>query len=187
MPKKRSNSPSANYEVGYGRPPKQYEFKPGQIANPEGINRKPVRSPDFKASLERELKKPMKIQKGKQTLTVTQAAAGIGELVSQFAKGDHRARRDLVLLCEKLGVDLTNRAALQGALEDALSAEDEALLADFVKRYGGQYPIRTDAVSGLPAKDQNLLSPSADDPKLLMARRENSTSPANEPIKGDVR
>ena len=66
---------------------------------------------------------------------------------------------------------------LEGALEDALSAEDEALLADFVKRHGGQYPVRADAVPGLPAKDQNLLSPPADDRKLLMARPENSTSP----------
>jgi hypothetical protein len=175
MPKQRSNSPSTNYEVGYGRPPKQYKFKPGQIANPEGINRKPVRSPDFKASLERELKKSVKIQKGKQTLTVTQAAAGIGELVGQFAKGEHRARRDLVLLCEKLGVDLTNRETLQGALEDALSAEDEALLADFVQRHGGQYPARADAVPSLSAEDENLLTSPTEDTKLLSAPSDVST------------
>lgn len=49
MPKRRSNSASANYEIGYGRPPKRYRFKPGQIANPEGINRKRARSPNFVA------------------------------------------------------------------------------------------------------------------------------------------
>jgi hypothetical protein len=145
MAKKRSNSASGSYNVGYRRPPPQYQFKPGRSGNPTGINQKEagLMAPDLKVSLERELKKSIKIQKGKQTLTVTQAAAGIGELVGQFAKGEHRARRDLILLCEKLGIDLTNREALQGALEDALSTEDEALLADFVKRHGGQYPVQT--------------------------------------------
>ena len=167
MPKKRRNSKSVTYQVGYRRPPKQYQFKPGQIANPEGINRKTPRSPDFKASLERELRKPISIQRGKRTVVVTQEVAGIGELVRQFAKGDHRARRDLVLLCDKYGVDL-NRNALRGALEDALCAEDEALLAEFVKRHGGQYPLQVDAVPTNP-NDAKLLTSPNKDAKLLGA------------------
>jgi hypothetical protein len=39
MPKKRSNSASGNYEIGYRRPPKRYQFKRGRTANPAGINR----------------------------------------------------------------------------------------------------------------------------------------------------
>jgi hypothetical protein len=173
MAKKSSNaapgSSPESYNVGYRRPPPQYQFKPGRSGNPTGINQKTARSmaSDLKVSLEHELKKSVKIQKGKQTLTVTQAAAGIGALVGQFAKGEHRARRDLVLICEKLGVDLTNRETLQGALEDALSAEDEALLADFVQRHGGQYPARADAVPSLSAEDENLLSRPIDDANLL--------------------
>jgi hypothetical protein len=176
MPKKRKTSASGSYEVGYGRPPKQYQFERGRAANPRGINKKtaPSTAPNFRARLEDELKKPIKIQKGKQKLTVTQEAAGIGELVRQFAKGEHRALRNLILLFDKLGIDLTNREALQGAIEDALSAEDEAILADFVKRHGGQYPPGADAVRSLPAEDANLLNPPTDDPKLLTARPENS-------------
>src|SRR6516162_1404419 len=112
MPKKRSSSGSGKYEVGYRRPAKQYQFKPGQIGNPEGINRKTPRSPDFKASLERELRKPISIQRGKRKVVVTQDLAGIGELVRQFANGDHRARRDLIVLCEKVGVQLIDHDAL---------------------------------------------------------------------------
>jgi len=177
MPKKCSNSASGKYEIGYRRPPKKYQFKPGQIANPEGINRKTSRSTglDFKVALERELRKPIRIQRGKRKLVVTQQAAGIGELVRQFAKGDHRARRDLVVLCEKYGLDLTSRNALQGALEDALSVEDEALLADFVRRHGGQYPIRAGALTSVPAKDETLLGPPIEGSKLLTAPSENST------------
>ena len=82
MAKKSSNaapgSSPESYNVGYRRPPSQYQFKPGRSGNPTGINQKRARSmaSDLKVSLEHELKKSVKIQKGKQTLTVTQAAAG---------------------------------------------------------------------------------------------------------------
>jgi hypothetical protein len=189
MPNKRSKPPTKRYDVGYRRPPKQFQFKKGQIGNPEGINRKASASivPDLRAILECALNAKVTLRRGERDKIVSKAAAGIEQLVDQFANGERNARRDLILLCEKVGVDLTNRKALEGVLEDALSAEDEALLADFVRRHGGQYPVRGDAVPSLPAKDQDLLSPPADDPKLLTARRENLAGPANEPIKGDVR
>jgi hypothetical protein len=177
MPRQRSNSPTKHYDVGYRRPPTQYQFKKGQIGNPDGINSKASASPDLKVILERELNAKVRLRRGASEKMISKGAAGIKRLVDQFEKGDPRARRDLILLCEKVGVPLTNREALEGALEAALSAEDEALLADFVRRHGGQYPAHADAVLGLPAKDQNLLGPPADDPKLLTARPENSTSP----------
>ena len=178
MPKQRSKPATKPYDVGYSRPPKQFQFKEGQIGNPEGINRKASASIalDLKALLERALNEKIKLGRGECDQIVTKAKAGVERLVDQFANGDARARRDLILLCEKLGVDLTNRKALEGALEDALSGEDEALLADFVRRHGGQYPVRGDEVPSLPAKDQNLLSPPADGTKLLAARPENSTT-----------
>jgi hypothetical protein len=174
MPKKRSKLGS--YKVGYKRPPDQYKFKPGQIPNPTGINRK---SPDFKASLERELTKPVRIKHGKQTLVVTQEAAGTSEMVRQFVKGDARARRDLFQLCEKYGINLSNRNALEGALQEVLSAEDQALLADFVRRHGGEYPVRVDAVANLPNNDETLLSPPTDGSKLLTGPSENPTELQN--------
>jgi Family of unknown function (DUF5681) len=176
MPRQRSNSPTKHYDVGYRRPPTQYQFKKGQIGNPEGVNRKASASPDLKVILERELNAKVRLRRG-EAEKISKGAAGIKRLVDQFEKGDPRARRDLILLCEKLGVPLTNRKALEGALEAALSAEDEALLADFVRRHGGQYPVRADVVPGLQTKEENLLGPPADDPKLLTARPENSTSP----------
>jgi len=171
MPKQRS-SQSANYEVGYRRPPKQHQFKAGHIANPEGINRKPARSPDFKASLERELAKPIRVKQGKRTLTITQEAAGTSVLVRQYVKGDPRARRDLIHLCDKYGINLSTRDALQGALEDALSAEDEALLADFVRRHGGHYPVDADASTGGPSKDETATAASENSTALPNQQQE---------------
>jgi hypothetical protein len=176
MPKKHLNAAPGSYEVGYRRPPPQYQFKPGSIANPAGINQHtaPSIARDMKLALERELNKPITIRQGKRSMTVRQSIAGISKLVRQFVDGNPRARRDLLLLCEKLGVELINRDALQGALQDVLSAEDEVLLADFVRRHDGKYPVSADPVHSLSSNDENLLGSPANDPKLLTAQPENS-------------
>ena len=71
---------------------------------------------------------------------ITKAAAGIEHLVDQFAKGDRHARRDLIALAEKLGIDLVagQGDALEQTVAAALSANDEALLADYVQRHALQ-------------------------------------------------
>jgi hypothetical protein len=78
----------------------------------------------------------------------------------------------LILLCEKLGVEFIDRNALKGALEEALSAEDEALLAEFVKRHGGKYPLQADAFLTNPTNTKLLTSPNKD-AKLLGTSSEN--------------
>jgi hypothetical protein len=175
MPEKRPRSAAGNYKIGYRRPPTQYQFQRGRTANPEGINQHTSRSiaRDIKLALERELNKQVKVRDGKRSITVRQTIAGIGKLVSQFVEGNPRARRDLILLCEKLGVELINRDALQGALDEALSAEDEALLAESVKRHGGQYPLQADVVCTDSNDAKRLASPNKD-AKLLSASSENS-------------
>ena len=147
-------------------------IRKGREGNPEGTRKSP-KAPNLRTDLQRALNQT--IRSGGQQKTVSKAAAGIERLVDQWAKGDRHARRDLILLCDKLGIDLTDREALEAALEDALSAEDEALLTDFVRRHGGQYPIRADAAPSLPATDH--LDSAAGDPKLLSAPVESSTSP----------
>jgi hypothetical protein len=95
------------YKVGPGRPPKEHQFKPGQSGNPKGAKRKPKpMAPDLKAALERALHEPIKLKQGERKRTMTMAEAGIKQLVAQFVKGNHQARRDLIELCGKLGIDL---------------------------------------------------------------------------------
>ncbi len=179
---KKKIQEKTQYMVGYRRPPKKFQFRKGQSGNPSGKRKRGSPAPDLKAELEHALNKEVTFRSGKQQKTFTKGAAGIEQLVDQFAKGDRNARRDLMLLSEKLGVDLTNREALQSAIEDAVSAENEALLADFVKRHGGQYPPRADTVRSLPAKDATLLSPPNKAAKLLAAPPDNSTeSPIVQP------
>src|SRR6266566_2183121 len=102
--RKRSNPPLSlktdpsdqDYRVGPGRPPKEYQFKPGQSGNPKGAKRKPKSvAPDLKAALEQALSKPIKLKQGEKERIVSMAVAGIEQLVVQFAKGNPHAWRDL--------------------------------------------------------------------------------------------
>ena len=167
-----ANAQIQSYVVGYRKPPMNHQFRKGESGNPSGRRDRPV-APNLKAHLQGALNQTVTIRRGRHQRTYTKGAAGIEQLVDQWAKGDRNARRDLMLLCDKFGVDLTNRETLQSAVEEALSAEDEALLADFVKRHGGQYPPGADTVPGLPATDVNLLSSPTEAAKLLAPPSEN--------------
>jgi hypothetical protein len=139
------------YRVGPGRPPKEYQFKPGQSGNPKGARRKPRSiAPDLKALFERALSAKVTLRQGEQEKIITKAAAGIEQLVNQFAKGDRYARRDLLALAARLGVDLVAEqgAALEQSVATALSANDEALLDDYVRRQAAQPARRGEIDAG---------------------------------------
>jgi hypothetical protein len=87
---------------------------------------------------------------------MTKAAAGIAQLVTQFSNGDRYARRDLIALADKLGVDLT--AGQVGAIGDAvatlMSANDEAIIADFLRRHGVE--LKLAEANGHSISNQNF-------------------------------
>ena len=147
--RKRSDAPLSlkpdpsdqEYRVGPGRPPKEYQFKPGQSGNPKGARRKPRSvAPDLKALFERALGGKVTLRQGDREKIITKGAAGIEQLVNQFAKGDRHARRDLFALAARFGVDLVagQGEGLEQTVAAALSANDEALLADYVRRHAVQ-------------------------------------------------
>jgi Family of unknown function (DUF5681) len=142
------------YKVGPGRPPKEYQFKPGQSGNPKGAKRKPKpMAPDLKLALERALNKTIKLKQGEKERMVTMAAAGIEQLVAQYVKGDRHARRDLITLAEKLGVDLL--AGPQQAVEEALAANHEAILLAYVQRQYDKMAVPTPVFAPPELLDDN--------------------------------
>lgn len=151
------------YIIGYRKPPKKHRFRKGQSGNPSG-KRRNLSAPDLRAQLQSALNKGVTVGSGKSQKVITKGAAGIEQLVDQFAKGDRNARRDLILLCEKLKLDLTNREALEGALDDVLTTQDVAILDYYVRRHGGEYPVRTgnpedaNGSSAQPAFDVSLIT-----------------------------
>lgn len=142
----KSSLPNEEYRVGPGRPPRDFQFKPGQSGNPKGAKRKESLAPDLKVILERALKEQTRLQHGEKEVIITKAEAGIRKLVNGFAEGDRHARRDLILLADKLGVDLTAGQPIDGALAAAFRATDEAIIADFLRRHGVELQNRGNGV-----------------------------------------
>jgi len=120
------------YKVGPGFPPKEHQFKRGKSGNPQGRKPKsPTMDLDLKVALKRALDKKVQLKQGERERAVTMAVAGIEQLVAQYAKGDRYARRDMVALADKLGVDLV---AAQTNGEETIAASHQAILDDFLFR-----------------------------------------------------
>jgi hypothetical protein len=133
-----TNSPPSHveYRVGPGHPPKQYQFKKGQSGNPLGakLTQRSI-VPDLKALLQRALNEKMPKRQGEKMLT--KAAAGMRHLVDQFARGDRNARRDLVQIAEKLGIDLMagEHNTIQQSVAAALTQTDQEIVDEFIQDY----------------------------------------------------
>jgi Family of unknown function (DUF5681) len=102
-------TPSAEeeYRVGPGRPPREFQYKPGVSGNPKGAKAKSKLLRDLRVLFARALNKKVLLPRGKRDDLITKLEAGFNELADQFAEGDHRARRDVVDFAAKLGIDLT--------------------------------------------------------------------------------
>jgi Family of unknown function (DUF5681) len=62
-----NHQPNDEYRVGPGRPPREFQFKPGQSGNPMGAKRKTTSiAPDLKAMLERSLRNTVKLGNGER-------------------------------------------------------------------------------------------------------------------------
>lgn len=120
------------YRVGPGRPPKEYQWKPGQSGNPKGAKRK-KRSliPELKEEFERVFSQKLEVTRGNRQRLITRWVAGLEQLSIQFVKGDRHARRDVFYFAEKLGVDLLNSTKAPDA---TLSADYQAILDAYVDR-----------------------------------------------------
>jgi Family of unknown function (DUF5681) len=129
------------YRVGPGRPPKEYQFKPGQSGNPKGAPRKPKSIvPDLMASFEHALNGKVTLRQGENEKIVTKFEAGIEQLVTQFAKGDRHARHDFFLVADRLGILESMRKAMKKkarefrAITSDMSLEEaSAIYAESVK------------------------------------------------------
>jgi uncharacterized protein DUF5681 len=127
-----SARPEEEYKVGPGRPPKEYQWKPGQSGNPKG--RKPKEHSlirDLKRQFERAFSQKVKITQGEQQQFVTMWGAGMQQLAIQFAKGDRHARRDVLYFAERLGIDLLTPTK---APDEVLPADRQAILDAYVAR-----------------------------------------------------
>jgi Family of unknown function (DUF5681) len=126
-------SPAERQSSGQAAHRKSFNGSQGRVGIQKGAKRKsPSVVPDLKLLVERALSEKVTLKQGDKERILTKAAVGIEQLVNQYAKGDRHARRDLIALADKLGVDLT---AGQGkVMQEVLASEQKAILDAYVRR-----------------------------------------------------
>lgn len=85
------------YEVGYGKPPKATQFKPGQSGNPKG---RPKGARGIAKVLEEALAQEVSVTEGGRTTRISKREALILSLVTKAIKGDMRAAAQTLKLIE---------------------------------------------------------------------------------------
>ena len=96
----RAHEESADYNVGYGRPPVHSRFKAGQSGNPKG---RPKGRKKMGALLQDALNERISIREGNVIRKVSRAEAAVLALISKAMKGDAKAFSTLLAFAQQSG------------------------------------------------------------------------------------
>jgi len=112
---KHNTNARRSYEVGYGKPPKQHQFKRGRSGNPNG---RPRGVKNIKAQITDELNRKVTITVNGRKREVSQLNSLILRLISDAHKGNVRANEILLRYCEKFGLLSETDKAIDVTRED---------------------------------------------------------------------
>lgn len=84
-----------SYEVGYGKPPRAHQFKPGSSGNPGGRKKAPKSLKDIVA---RQVGRKAKVKVNGRQRSMTQGQAVVQQLFDRALGGDVRAIREALAL-----------------------------------------------------------------------------------------
>ncbi len=119
-----------DYQIGYGKPPRGTQFKPGQSGNPRG---RPKGTRGLKTDLERELGAPHTIQVNGQSVRGSRQQLTVMTLCARAASGELRAHALLIpLILQVFGIED------RGAEKQPLSPRDQALLNELLSDVPGE-------------------------------------------------
>ena len=119
------------YQVGYGRPPLETRFKPNQSGNPKGRPRRPL---SWRAVVEKVQEEKVAIRDGDRILRMSNREAVARAAFRRMLNGDPKLMRTVALL-------MRGEAGLEPPEDETaarVSANDEAILTDFMVRYADQ-------------------------------------------------
>ena len=89
---------SNDYEIGWGKPPKHSQFKPGQSGNSKG---RPKGTRNLKTDLQEELSEMVEVREGRKTRAVSKQRALLKRLVADALNGKGSAQKTAIDLVER--------------------------------------------------------------------------------------
>jgi hypothetical protein len=121
---------SKDYEVGYGKPPVDTRFQPGQSGNKKG---RPKGTKNLREDLGEELAEKITVTEGGQQLVISKQRAMLKSMFAKAIKGDTTAARALVNLIigiEQIDSERSVRLITTEEDMDVLEAYTARILAE---------------------------------------------------------
>src|SRR5215472_9830789 len=122
-----SRNNGRDYEVGYGKPPRNTQFKKGQSGNPRG---RPSGSKNLATLVSVALNEPVIVVENGGRRKITKREAIIKQLVNRSTKADWRAIKILLDIVREIEGRVEPEAA-----ESSFSAADEKVIAQIKARW----------------------------------------------------
>jgi Family of unknown function (DUF5681) len=136
-----------DYEVGYGKPPKQTQFAQGKSGNPNG---RPKGSKNFATAFMEIGRERITVTENGRTRTITKAEAVVHQLTNKAASGDPRARREYFQVYKMLQPpEPTEEVAPD------LSDRDKDVMKNFLKRMDRMRIEKSSELSTPDTKETN--------------------------------
>jgi hypothetical protein len=122
------DEPLTDYEIGYGGPPKDGQFKPGKSGNPKG---KPKRRRKVRTVIEEALDQKIKIRERDRSRSVSKLEGIVMTMVNKALQGDAKAQSNLMGLLRSAGLI---SEAPEPTNAEPVTAHDDEIIADFLRR-----------------------------------------------------
>ena len=120
-------SSDTDYEVGYGKPPRHTQFKPGQSGNPSG---RPKGTKNLKTDLSEVLGEMIVVREGDRSQSVSKQRAMLMALLARALNGDVRA----VTLVLSTMIRLLDIGEGSPDAEEAISEDELKVYEELVDR-----------------------------------------------------
>jgi hypothetical protein len=116
------------YDIGYGRPPKKGQFRPGQSGNPTGRRKA---SPTIGVRLQELMNSKITVTENGRSRRISRLDVMLRQLTNDAMRGDKRAFKLLMEFLHRYD------AAVEGTVRsEEMASEDLEILSDYLRKIG---------------------------------------------------